>query len=64
MFLTTTVVGDFQINFENKITSTSSTARTILNRMGYKGTAYQGTLYWNYEGETLLVRQQRIENNE
>ena len=62
--ITAKVVDDFQINFENQITSTSSSARTILNRMGYKGTAYQGTLYWNYEGETLLARRQRIENNE
>ena len=62
--ITATVVDDFQINFENQITSTSSSARTILNLMGYKGTAYQGTLYWNYEGETLLARRQRIENNE
>ena len=62
--ITATVIDNFQINFENKITSTSASARTILNRMGYKGTAYQGTLYWNYEGESLLARRQRIEKNE
>ena len=62
--ITAKVVDDFQIEFENQITSTSASARTILNRMGYKGTAYQGTLYWNYEGETLLARRQRMENIE
>ena len=62
--ITAKVVDDFQIEFENQITSTSASARTILNRMGYKGTAYQGTLYWNYEGESLLARRQRMENIE
>lgn len=62
--ITAKVVDDFQIEFENQITSTSASTRTILNRMGYKGTAYQGTLYWNYEGESLLARRQRMENIE
>lgn len=62
--ITAKVVDDFQIEFENQITSTSASARTILNRVGYKGTAYQGTLYWNYEGESLLARRQSMENIE
>ena len=62
--ITATVVDDFQINFENQITSTSASAKIILHRMGYKGPAYQGTLYWNYEGESLLARRQRMENIE
>lgn len=62
--ITAKVIDDFQIEFENQITSTSASARTILNRMGYKGTAYQGTHYWNYEGETLLGRRLRMETNE
>tara|TARA_B100000315_G_scaffold143255_1_gene132230 strand:- start:412 stop:1020 length:609 start_codon:yes stop_codon:yes gene_type:complete len=62
--ITATVVDDFQIEFEKQITSTSASARTILNRMGYKGIAYQGTHYWNYEGETLLARRLRMETNE
>ena len=62
--ITAKVIDDFQIEFENQITSTSASARTILNRMGYKGTAYQGTHYWNYEGETLLERRLRMETNE
>ena len=62
--ITAKVVDDFQIEFENQITSTSASTRTILNRMGYKGTAYQGTLFWNYEGETLVARRERMEANE
>ena len=62
--ITAKVIDDFQIEFENQITSTSASARTILNRMGYKGTAYQGTHYWSYEGETLLERRLRMETNE
>ena len=60
--ITAIVVDDFRINFENEITTTSASTKIILHRMGYKGPAYQGTLYWNYEGESLLARRQRLEN--
>lgn len=62
--ITAAVVDDFKINFENEITSTSAAAKKILHRLGYRGTAYQGTLYWSYEGETLVARRERMENNE
>jgi hypothetical protein len=62
--ITAMVVDDFRIDFENQITTTSASAKIILHRMGYRGPAYQGTLYWNYEQETLLARRQRMESSE
>ena len=52
------------MTFENEITTTSVATKVILHRMGYKGLAYQGALYWTYDGETLVDRRHRMERGE
>ena len=54
------VVDNRRINFNNEITSLSTSAQKIL---GYDY-GVQGTAYWMYEGETLDERRRRIENEE
>ena len=59
--ITATVVDDKRIDFEGNVTSTSSAAQLVLNRMGWNWSAVQGPLYWDYEGESLSERRIRIE---
>lgn len=53
-----TVVDNKHINFNDEVTSLSTSAQKIL---GYDY-GVQGTAYWMYEGETLDERRKRIEN--
>lgn len=54
------VADDKHINYNNEITSLSTSAQKIL---GYDY-GVQGTAYWMYEGETLDERRQRMENGQ
>ncbi len=54
------VVDNKHINFNNEITSLSTSAQKIL---GYDY-GVQGTAYWMYEGETLDERRKRMETPE
>ena len=58
---TAIVVSDRKIKFNGERTSLSKSAKEILNEMGYKSQAVAGPDYWQYEGETLSKRRQRME---
>lgn len=62
--ITCEVIDARKVSFRGKETSLSDAARTVLNEKGYGGTAYQGTAYWEYEGETLAQRRDRLELGE
>ena len=44
--------------------SLSAAAKTLLNAVGLNYTSAQGAAYFEYEGETLLKRRQRMESEE
>jgi len=56
-----TVVDDKKVEFEGEITSLSNSALTIFHRLGFKSQSVAGTDYWQFEGETLVARRLRIE---
>ena len=59
--ITCTVVDHKKIEFEGEVTSLSSAALTIVNRMGYTWKQIQGPGYWMFEGVTLDERRRRME---
>lgn len=59
--ITALVIDDRRIEFEGQVTSTSTAATKVLQRMGGTLKAAQGPLYWTYEGETLVERRMRLE---
>lgn len=59
--ITCRVIDRRNVEFEEKVTSLSTSAATILQRLGWKVTAVQGPLYWEYEGETLEERRKKLE---
>ena len=61
--LTAEVVNDRQIRFEEEVTSTTNSAITILQRMGYKLQSCQGPAYWKYNGKTLNELRNEMEES-
>ena len=53
-----------QVIFEGQLMSLSASALLILQRMGYKTPAVSGPEYWMYEGESLIERRQRLEQEQ
>mgnify|MGYP001385998277 CR=1 FL=1 len=51
--ITCEVHDDTKIKFRDKITSLSNAAEIILKEMGYDWSAYQGPIWWMYEGRNL-----------
>ena len=47
---------------EGDIHSLSSSARVIINRMGYNWRQVQGPAYWMFENESLQERRLRMEH--
>ena len=62
--ITCSVSGNKKIQFEDRETSLSSAARTILHRMGYTWKQVPGPRYWLYEGESLSERRRRMEEED
>jgi len=58
---TATVQDDSRIEFRGKATSLSAAASLILQEFGYSSLAYQGTVYWLYDGDTLDDRRRARE---
>ena len=58
--ITSIVVDNHKIKFENELRSLSSSAAEIMHRMGYSGLV-SGPRYWVYKGETLTKRRSRME---
>ena len=58
------VVDDKHVLFEDQVTSLSSAASKLLQKMGWQSTQVQGPLFWMYEDETLSERRDRIEKIE
>ncbi len=59
--ITCRVLDKKNVEFEGHVTSLSASAATILQRLGWKISAVQGPLYWEYEGEILEERRKRLE---
>jgi hypothetical protein len=59
--LTATVIDNRNIEFRGETFSLSGAARQILQSLGYRGSDFQGTAYWLYEGQTLDERRREIE---
>ena len=62
--ITCTVLDKKNIEFEGEKTSLSSSALTIFHRIGYEWKAVAGTDYWQFDGETLTERRNRMEEGE
>ena len=60
--VTAIVINDRDIEFEGQVTSLSTSAYTIVRRLGYNWSAVAGPDYWIYEGETLSERRRRFED--
>jgi len=59
--ITATVVDNKKIEFEGETTSLSTAALTVVQRMGYEWKQVSGPQYWEFEGETLSERRNRME---
>jgi hypothetical protein len=59
--ITSTVVDQHKIKFEDEIHSLSSATLKIVHRMGYTWKQVSGPTYWMYEGETLTELRSRME---
>jgi hypothetical protein len=59
--ITCVVIDNKKVEFENEITSLTAAALTIVNRMGYTWTKIAGPQYWEFDGETLSERRNRME---
>lgn len=57
-----TVVDNRMVEFEGEVTSLSKSALILMHRLGYTWNTVAGTLLWEYEGETLVERRMRMEN--
>lgn len=53
-----------KVILRGQVTSLSDAAKTVLHEKSFEGTSYQGTAYWEYEGETLAQRLDRLESGE
>ena len=62
--VTATVVNDRTVKFEGEDMSLSRAADIALRRMGINWSAVQGANHWNYEGEILVERRIRLEEEE
>lgn len=58
------VVSARKVRFEGEVTSLSYAAQKALESEGVAWKAVQGPLYWEYEGETLNERRDRIETED
>lgn len=59
-----TVVDHKKVNFEGEVMSLSAAALIVIHRMGYTWKTLPGPDYWEYEGETLTARRNRLEEGE
>lgn len=59
--ITCTVVGPGKVLFEGEETSLSTAALKVVRRLGYNWPTIAGPTYWEFEGETLAGRRQRME---
>ncbi len=59
--ITCIVLDNKNVEFRGERTSLSVAALKALNEMGYQWKSVQGPQYWEYEGETLVERRQRME---
>ena len=62
--ITAKVADHNRIIFEGERTSLSQSAHTIAHRLGYQWKTVRGPLLWEYEGETLDERRQRMESED
>ena len=62
--ITAIVIDHRSVEFEGEKTSLSLSALIIVRRMGYQWTKISGPTYWEYEGETLDERRQRMESGD
>jgi hypothetical protein len=62
--VTCEVVSPRKVRFEGEVTSLSLAAHKALVGEGIVWKSVQGPLYWEYEGETLTERRERMESDE
>lgn len=58
--ITAVVDGSRTISFNGESTSMTSAALQALKQLGYNWKSVQGPAYWEYEGETILDRYQKL----
>jgi hypothetical protein len=58
--ITALVDGSRTISFNGESTSMTSAALQALKQLGYNWKSVQGPAYWEYEGETILDRYQKL----
>jgi RNase P/RNase MRP subunit p29 len=58
--ITAVVKDGFTIEFRGEDTTLSGAALVVLGEMGYRSRTARGGAYWEYEGETIMDRAQRL----
>ncbi len=61
--VTCEVIDTRRVRFEGEITSLSSSALTILHRLGYSTPTAAGTAYWLYKGKRLWELRDEVEGS-
>lgn len=62
--ITSQVVADGKVNFEESVMSPSAAALIIVRRLGYEWAAVSGSDYWEFDEETLTARRLRLEDEQ
>lgn len=62
--VTARIVADGKVEFENEVMSPSAAALILVKRLGYNWSAVSGSAFWQFEGETLMARRLRLEDEQ
>ena len=62
--VTCTVIANGKVKLEGEVMSPSAAALIALQRVGYKWSSVSGTDYWLFDGETLVARRLRLEDEQ
>ena len=62
--VTCTVVANGKVSLDGSVMSPSAAALIALQRVGYNWSSVSGTDYWVFEGETLVARRLRLEDEQ
>jgi hypothetical protein len=62
--VTCTVIANGKVKFDGEVMSPSAAALIALQRVGYNWSSVSGTDYWVFDGETLVARRLRLEDEQ
>jgi hypothetical protein len=62
--ITASVISNKKVSFEGEEESITSSMLKVLHREGYEWRTVNGWAYWQFEGETLIQRRKRLEDEQ